>query len=335
MIHLSQLPGEFIHPYLRSQGVETKSYLVNGTGAWYFIRHIWFLIRFCRREKVDVVYSHLESANFVAVMAAYFIKACVYTCRHHINEAALYGFDKSLSYRLTYRLSRKIIVVSRHAVEYMAEVEHVDRKKIMQINLAYDFNLYGAPNEVEVKKIRDGAALLLVTACRLTRYKRPDVSISLLQALRRKGVDAKLILLGSGEDENAIKAMITKMDLKDRVIMPGYIKNVPDYLAAADFLVHPSLLESSCVIVKEAGLVQKPVIACKGIGDFDEYISTGNNGFLVNAEAFVDESAAVIMTYMNDQLALEKIGRSLKQSVLELFSIENIIHRYDILNRCE
>ncbi|HMJ71709.1 MAG TPA: glycosyltransferase [Cyclobacteriaceae bacterium] len=335
VISLSQQRGDFIHPYLETKGIETRSYVVEESDAFYFLKHILFLIRFCRGKRVDVVYSHLESANFVAAVARYFIRSRVYICRHHINEAALYGFDRSLTYRLTYALSKKIIVVSRRALQYMVTVERVHRERILQINLAYDFSLYAAPDESEVARIRKecGGSLLLITACRLTRYKRPEVSIELLQELRRNHVDARLILLGGGEEEDAIRALIARMNLEDCVMMPGYVKNVPDYLAAADFVVHPSLLESSCVIVKEAGLIQKPVIACNGIGDFDEYIVSGINGFIVNADTFVTQSAAIIKAHMNDHERLERIGKNLNRSVHELFSIENVIHHYDELNR--
>src|SRR5688572_32096543 len=67
VISLSQAEGKFIHPFLSENGIRTHSILLAGAnGFWYHLRHIVYLVWFCWRNKVDVVYSHLESANLVS-----------------------------------------------------------------------------------------------------------------------------------------------------------------------------------------------------------------------------------------------------------------------------
>jgi glycosyltransferase involved in cell wall biosynthesis len=335
VISLSQAEGIHIHPYLSSQGIETLTHLVeNKTGLWYYIRHIFFLVNICRQRKIDIIYSHLESANFVSAIAQFFMPARVFINRHHIDEAALQGFDNSLFYRLTYRLARKIIVVSGRAAQYMEKVENVPRSKIIKINLAYDFSLYAMPNPDKVLEIRRdvGSKLVLLTVCRLTKYKRADLSIKLLKTLVHVGMDVKLILLGSGEEEVNLKKLAEAEGVMDKMVMPGYVANVIDYLAASDFLIHPSVLESSCVIVKEAGITDKPVIVCNGVGDFDEYLVHDVNGFITAKDNFVSEAMEIIKSNYLNKLKLELIGRNLHQRVLELFSVDKIIHQYDTLN---
>src|SRR3989338_8282349 len=51
-----------------------------------YIGHFFFLIRFCKKNKIEVVYSHLQLANLVAVFAGYFISAKVLPCRHHSDD---------------------------------------------------------------------------------------------------------------------------------------------------------------------------------------------------------------------------------------------------------
>ena len=103
-------------------------------------------------------------------------------------------------------------------------------------------------------------------------------------------------------------------------------------MAASDFLLHPSLLDSSCVTVKEAGLAKLPVIVCRGVGDFDDYVRDGENGFLADRDKFVEESVKIIKQNFTNENLLKKIGTSLRDSVIEQFSIENVIHQYDSLN---
>ncbi len=335
VLSLSQAQGNLIHEYLQSQGIETFTYIVQSSSALvYFIRHIFFLIRFCRKHKVNVVYSHLEPANFAAVVAQFFIKAKIYVGRHHIDEAALSEFDQSTFYKITYQLAKKIIVVSNRGAEYMISIEKIHPSKIIKINLAYDFSLYTPPQMETVKTIRENtsANLILLTVCRLTKYKRADLSIRLLKALVNSGVDAKLIVLGGGTEEQNLRALAIEQGIADRIDMPGHVNNVADYLAAADFLVHPSVLESSCVIVKEAAITSLPVLVCRDVGDFDDYLIHGTNGFVVDKDNFVDEAAAVLTSNYQDKQLLKLLTKNLRSKVIELFSVNAIISQYETLN---
>jgi glycosyltransferase involved in cell wall biosynthesis len=332
VISLSQAKGTFIHPYLSAKGIETTSYVLNPAQSFYYLKHIFFLIGFCRRKKIDIIYSHLESANFVASVSQFFIKAKVFICRHHIDEAALQGFDKALLYRLTYKLAKKIIVVSDRGLEYMVSKEKIKRSKIIKINLAYDFTLYARPEAKVVSDIRAQAPLILLTISRLTRYKRVDLSIRVLKRIIDSGISAKLIVLGKGEEEDRIKTLCRDLDIADNVIIKGFVSNVSDYLAAADFLLHPSVLESSCVAVKEAAIAGLPVIVCREVGDFDDYMVNGYNGFLVDKERFEDESFEVIRLYGKEKGKLRQMANNLRETVEDLFNISKIISQYDTLN---
>jgi glycosyltransferase involved in cell wall biosynthesis len=336
VISLSQQEGTLINDFLKSNDVEAYSYVLPGerSGWWYYLRHLFYFIRFCRKNKVDVVYSHLEPANFVASVGQYFVGAKTFLCRHHIDEGSLYSFDKDLYYKVTYRLAKNIIVVSDHAKKYMIEREGIPSTKIKHINLAYDFNLYGKPDLEETAKIRERhrAEVLLLAACRFTTFKRPEIIIQTLKELVDRGLDVKLILLGRGEMREQLEEMVTNLGLNERVSMPGYIGNVLDYMAAADFFLHPSLLDSSCVAVKEAGLVKLPVIVCSGVGDFDDYLINRKNGFSVPREKFVQAAADIIVESYKNKEVLQNIGTNLQNSVLELFSIENVISHYNPLN---
>ena len=89
VVSLSQQEGLQINSFLNSQGIEASSHVIPGerSGWFYYLKHLVFFIRFCRKHKVDIVYSHLDPANFVASIGQYFIKARTFLCRHYINES--------------------------------------------------------------------------------------------------------------------------------------------------------------------------------------------------------------------------------------------------------
>ena len=333
---LTQQEGFQINSFLTENGVTAISHIVSGQrGGWrYFLRHLFFFVRFCNKNKIDVVYSHLEPANFVASVGQYLIRAKTYLCRHHVDEGNLYHFDKHLYYRLTYRLARHVIVVSDRARRYMLEHEKIPARKILHINLAHDFGLYAKADTARSAEIRrsHNAEVLLLAACRFTEYKRPDLAIQVIKSLVDNGVDAKLILLGRGEMQERLDGLIKTLELEKNVFMPGYVNNILDYMVASDFFLHPSILESSCVTLKEAGLASLPSIVCRGVGDFDEYLFHKRNAFLLNAENFVAESAQVIQEFRNQKPALQRIGNKLNESIRSTFSVEAALSKYDQIN---
>jgi glycosyltransferase involved in cell wall biosynthesis len=336
VLSLSQSTGAGIHPVLEMHGIKTFSYIIRSRSAFlYYLKHTLFLIRFCRRHTVDIIYAHLESANFVAILAQPFIRGRVLVTRHHTNEAALRRFDRSLSYRLTYRLAKTVIVVSETARSYMIEKEHVASGKIVHIDLGYDFGLFAPADPEKSKSIRNSmkTQLVLLSACRITRPKRPEKSIETLAKLRARGIDASLIFLGRGEEESKLRELIAMNNLVPFVSMPGHVSNVSDYLAAADFLVHPSVAESSCVIVKEAALLKVPVIVCRNVGDFDEYMVNMKNGFVLDKDDFSSAAADVIDLYRNDRQQLNNVASQLFSEVISRFDIARALPLYDKLNR--
>ena len=95
----------------------------------------------------------------------------------------------------------------------------------------------------------------------------------------------------------------------------------------SDFIIHPSISESSSIVVKEAGLVNRPCIVCRGVGDFDEYMVHEKNGFLVNQETFVTDTFNIIKSNHQDRLLLNKIGENLNKDVHRLFEVSRIIEK--------
>ncbi|MCS6973551.1 MAG: glycosyltransferase [Cyclobacteriaceae bacterium] len=297
------------------------------------VKRILRLVRFCWINRIDILYAHLEPCNFIAVLGQYFVRARVVICRHHVDEAKLYGFENDLSYRLTYRLAKEIIVVSQRAKDFMIHHEGIPENRIHVVRLAYDFGLYQLPEEQNVQLLRNklNAPIVLLTVCRLTRFKRPELSVEVVKKLIERGISAKLIILGKGELLPDLEEKIRTSGLQENCLLPGYVNNVLEYMAASDLLIHPSLLESSCITVKEAGLVQLPVIVCRGVGDFDEVITDRVNGFLTDPGKFVEQTEELVLEYMRNPKIFKETSLKLKQTILHTFAIERVGPDYERL----
>jgi glycosyltransferase involved in cell wall biosynthesis len=266
------------------------------------------------------------------VLCQNFISAKVFTCRHTVDEAELMGSKKfKWLNKIVYTLSKNTIVVSERSKQWMVENEGISEKKISVIRLAYNFELYPKADSKVVEEIRRHypAKILLLTACRMMEGKRPHISVNVTKQLVNAGLDVKLLLLGEGPLANSIAQQIKALALESRVFFLGFRSNIMDYLSACDILLHPSLQDSSSVIIKEAGLNAKAVLACFNIGDANEYLVHQKNALLVHPENTEKEMTEQIKTFYETPEQLIRLGKNLKTFVLERFDISNILPEYN------
>jgi glycosyltransferase involved in cell wall biosynthesis len=333
---LTQAEDGIYHEYCRKVGVDTHTHSIEkNNSAIYFLKHTHYLIKFCKKNKIDVLYAHLETAGLPAVLAQPFIKAKVFACRHVIDEAYLFNSKNFIILtRIVYLLAKNIIVVSNRCKQFMMEVENVKEKKIQVIFLAYNFNLYAKPDQNVVTQIKNkySADLLLIVACRLVAPKRTELAIDVTKKIIESGINVKLIVLGTGPDLEKIKKYIISSNLSQSVFTEGFRLNVMDYLSASDILIHPSLSDSSSVIIKEAGLNKKVVIACSGIGDVDDYLVNEKNAILVSKENTKEEMINAIIKLHGEKEKRKLLGENLHDLVTERFSINSILPTYDMIH---
>ena len=84
------------------------------------------------------------------------------------------------------------------------------------------------------------------------------------RVLKRKP-NAKLLMLGDGDDRPKLQRLIKKHDLEDCVIMTGNVRNVPDYLSAMDVFAFPSRFEGMPLSIVEVQANGLPCVLSTGV----------------------------------------------------------------------
>jgi len=95
---------------------------------------------------------------------------------------------------------------------------------------------------------------------RFEAEKDPLAAIDVLDAVRRKGVDAGLAFLGSGSLESSLRAKVKERGLHDHVEFAPWQDPVA-YLGMADLLLNTSLYEGYGAVIVEALAAGVPVVA--------------------------------------------------------------------------
>ena len=333
--------GDF-HNYLETMGVE---FYYTGINEFNPIKRVikqtLFLLKFCRVNKIEVIWSHLHPCNLYTVIAQFFISAKVVIFRHHfhaqIKETGIKGINRNERWmeKIISLLASRIVVPSREGYYGMVNYEGISKDKIEIVPYIYNFTTYAKPDLRVVEEIQKNfpCKIRILIAMRMIKLKRHMIVLPILNRLIREGYDIQVLLLDDGEEKNNIAQYIIENELSKRVHILGYKKNIIDYIAASDLILHPSSTEASSSLIKEAGMLEKIVIVNEGVGDFSDYIENGVNGFLVNGKNELEEYESIIRSVYIGNFN-ECIGENLYNTVHNKFSVSERTRRmyFDLLD---
>ncbi len=335
------------HEEIEKKGIKTYTkVLTRKSGLRYFIRHALYLRQFCRQHKINMVWSHLQEGNIIAVMARPFIKARLITFRHHAESAFYAEVGSKLGLKrnkkevfldkIINRLAPEIIVPSSDVWNSMEKYEKCKMNKVQLLPYIYDFSAYPKPDKNKAAAIRDqyACSLLLIMVSRMIVSKQHMPVFTILKKLVEEGLSIKMIVMDDGLLRHELEDFIKENSLQDHIFLVGFRDDFVNYMTAADLLMHPSLTEASNNVVKEMGLLQKAVAVCRQVGDFSDYIIEGCNGYFLEKNRLHESIELVIRDAYNDPDKLPELGKNLRNDVLKRFtdSMENRQRFLQLLN---
>lgn len=166
---------------------------------------------------------------------------------------------------------------------------------------------------------------------RMTAVKRTDDLIDALVALRGRGVDACLLLVGDGEDRERLEQRAKDAGVARDVFSLGYQQDVAGWYAAADAVVLTSASEGTPVTIIEALAAGKPVVATN-VGGVPDVVRDGIDGFLVSA-GDTDAMAARLAEIASDPAVGERLATTGQQRVLTRYAVARLVDNVDRLYR--
>jgi len=172
---------------------------------------------------------------------------------------------------------------------------------------------------------------LLGSVGRLTRQKGFDLLLSAQAALGRP--DVQLLLVGTGEEENRLRAQAAALGLQGRVHFAGYRRDVPRLLGALDLYVQPSRFEGMPNALLEAMAAGLPIVA-SAVDGICELITDGVQGWLVPAE---DPAALAqaIGTALGNRTEAARRASAARLRATAQFSLEAMVTAWENVLRQE
>lgn len=123
---------------------------------------------------------------------------------------------------------------------------------------------------------------IVVSGGRFSREKGQKCMVLAAAEAIKENASLRFILFGDGPDLENIRRMISMLSLDDKVICPGFERNLIGCIKGADILVNPSLSEAMPNIVLEGMALGVPVVAT-AVGGVPDLITHGESGHLAKA----------------------------------------------------
>lgn len=147
------------------------------------------------------------------------------------------------------------------------------------------------PNGVSVARVQElstaeeivFAQPTIVGVGRLAHEKGFDTLLR-AHALARRKIAHELVLVGDGRERASLERLTAELGIDDSVTFAGYQANPYPWIAAADLVCLPSRHEASPLIVPEALVLRRPVVATDCPGGTRESLADGRFGRLVPCE---------------------------------------------------
>ncbi len=140
------------------------------------------------------------------------------------------------------------------------------------------------------------------------------------------GPDVRLVIVGGGAQEAAVRAQVSQHQVEPFVLLPGARNDVPRYVAAMDVFALSSSMEGLPLAVLEAMAAGLPVVAT-AVGGLPNLIDDGQTGFLVppgDENAMRDRLRAL----RADPALARAVGQRGRALARARYSRDQMVHRY-------
>ncbi len=289
----------------------------------------WFraCLRLLRKEQVALIHAHEFSAilcgGIVAMLAGVPFVATV----HGKNY-----FWEKLRRRVVYRLVSRhgtLIAVSKDLKQFICDKVGILEKRVEVI-----YNGVTPAQTIADEEIQKCKAELEVSGCypllgvvgSLYPVKGHRFLLEAMPEILRRWPNARLLVIGRGELEVALKEQVAQLAIDANVHFLGMRQDVPRVLSILDVFVLPSLSEGLSLALLEAMASGKPVVATR-VGGNPELIDHGRTGFLIQPENEKD-LAVNLLNLLNDPGMMHQFGQQASERVQQYFSMGQMADRY-------
>lgn len=275
------------------------------------------LRKYLKQSQPDKIISALTHVNVIAILACLSLGLLK---KLSVSERNAFSKDKLVSSEILIKIAyfvapwlyrfipNPVIAVSRGVAQDLVDTTVVNQASVTNApNPVLDDNFldrkYDSPTHPWLK---DKTVATLVAAGRLAPQKGFDLLIDAMKTVNET-LPCRLIIFGEGELREVFEQQIIKLGLSEQILLPGYVNEPLNEMAAADLFVLSSRFEGSPNALVEAMSTGVRVLATNCPHGPDEILKSGEIGFITKVE-----SATALSQGILDALTAKNYDRNLQ-----------------------
>lgn len=299
---LTLLPADGIKTLIIPCNPENKSFLS-------FLKSVAALNKFVKENKIEIVNAHHRYCEFISICVRY-----IYDMNFKISTT-VHSFTNDMK-AISYKADRLIAVshfIKNNLITYYC-------KKDSLVDVIYN----GVGEEPDLHSNQNNDEKYILGFGRFDYEKGFDILIRALIYLRDKITLPKLILVGEGSEEIRLCLLAEQNNINVEFLKSNSKpwETIKDSL----FVINPSREETLGLVILEAGLMGKAVIA-SNVGGIPEIIDDNKSGLLFESENYI-QLAGLINMLIVDRTQANQLGLELKKKVVQQFSYDQMIENY-------
>jgi glycosyltransferase involved in cell wall biosynthesis len=218
-------------------------------------------------------------------------------------------------------------LVSQGLADRMCEYG-VDPSKAHVIYLGVDATTFD-PDRATPAPVPAAPGLQILFPHRLSEQKDPLLMVEVAAALRRRGSEAVVHVVGDGDFRPALEQAIEAAGLGDRVILHGTSRHMPAWYAATDVTLLTSRFEGVPLVAYEAMAMGRPVVAGE-VGAIGELVDE-HTGFVVRPRDSLEGYVAALLALEQGPGLRHSLGQEGRRRVLARFTVESMAQAHERL----
>jgi glycosyltransferase involved in cell wall biosynthesis len=291
------------------------------------------LARVIRDGRPDLVHAHGFKAALIARLAARRAGRVPVIVTVH-NHVLYRGISRFTRWRYIFverwlsRMTARVITVSDSLRDELVEQYGIDPALITTVHNGLDLAPFLAgPDRAAARVRRDIPldALVFGIAARFAPQKAMDVLVDAAVPVLDGRRDAWLLLAGDGPMLEAVRSQAAASSASDRIVFPGFERDVPALLSALDVYVSSALSEGLPLATIEAMAAGLPVVSTRA-GGTPEVVEDGVTGLLVEPGSAAGLSQAMSQL-AGDADVRRSMGEAGRARARAEFSEERMLQR--------
>lgn len=280
------------------------------------------LMRFCRRENVDVLHAHSGIDSWVGGIAAKFAGVPAVRTRH------LFLPLKYNPINFVHYLFDRFFALGETMRTMLVKECGFPAEKVINIPTGIDFSSFSPRYTKQEKRALlqiDNDVFVVLTVAVIRGVKRHDVAIRAFKLFHKKFPNSRYLIAGEGPMRSDMEHLASELGIQEAVHFLGHRTDIADLIQAADVMLLTSRSEAQSQALTQSIGLGLPVVAT-AVGGVPEVVLHEKTGLLVPPDD-PDGACSALLRIAQDPAFAKLLGERGKIHAQQHYSLEVMLDR--------